>query len=67
MKRRGRRDAPSTGARPGRDQRSATMNIVLIELLLVLGVALGLGIWQLIDVTRAQRADRERRPEDADE
>ncbi|MEM1081837.1 MAG: hypothetical protein AAGH65_09680 [Pseudomonadota bacterium] len=29
------------------------MDIILLELLLVLGVTLGIGIWQLIDVNKA--------------
>jgi len=30
----------------------------LIELLLVLGIVLGLGIWQLVSVRREQKRDR---------
>lgn len=36
------------------------MNIVLIELIVVVVIALGLGFWQLWDVNRELRKDRER-------
>jgi len=35
------------------------MNIVLIELIVVAVVALGLGLWQLWDVNRELRKDRD--------
>lgn len=35
------------------------MNIVLIELILVVVVALGLGLWQLVDINRELRKSRE--------
>lgn len=34
------------------------MNIIIIELIVVLGVALGLGFWQLYDVNRELRKHR---------
>lgn len=36
------------------------VNIVLIELIVVVVIALGLGFWQLWDVNRELRKDRER-------
>jgi len=39
--------------------------LVLIELVLVFGLVLGFGVWELRRVRRAQRADRTR--DDADE
>ena len=36
------------------------MNIIVIELIVVLGVALGLGFWQLYDVSRELRKDKEK-------
>jgi len=36
------------------------LNIVIIELIVVLGVALGIGFWQLYDVNRELRKDREK-------
>lgn len=38
----------------------ARIDLVLVELLVVAVVAIGFGVWQLYDVTRAQRRDRER-------
>jgi hypothetical protein len=32
----------------------------MIELIGIFGLAIGLGVWQLISVTREQRRDRER-------
>lgn len=41
------------------------LNIVIVELIFVAVVALGLGLWQLWDVNRELRKDRERdEPED---
>lgn len=37
------------------------MSIKVLELVLVAGVALGLGFWQLYDVNRELRKDREKR------
>lgn len=34
--------------------------IVVLELILVLGTALGFGVWQLISLNRYERKDRER-------
>ncbi len=34
--------------------------IVVLELILVLGAALGFGVWQLISLNRYERKDRER-------
>lgn len=42
------------------------MDIILIELIFIVVVALGIGIWQLVDVNRELRKDRER-PESEDE
>lgn len=38
----------------------SVVNIVLIELIVVVVIALGLGFWQLWDVNRELRKDRER-------
>lgn len=43
------------------------MNIIVIELIVVLGVALGLGIWQLIDVNRELRKPEGRQKSRKDE
>ena len=44
------------------------MNIVIIELIVVLGVALGIGFWQLYDVNRELRKDRKKQQRrDADQ
>ena len=37
--------------------------LVLIELLLVLGIVLGLAIWQLVSVRRSQRESKDERRE----
>jgi len=39
------------------------MNIIVLELILVLAVALGLGFWQLYDVNKALKKDRETKPQ----
>ena len=36
------------------------MGIKALELVLVLGAVLGIGIWQLLDVNKALKEDRER-------
>lgn len=36
------------------------MNIIVLELILVAGVALGLGFWQLYDVNKELKKDREK-------
>jgi hypothetical protein len=53
-------DAPRlpTGRQPHGDR--AKLNIVIVELIVVGVVALGLGFWQLYDVNRELRKDRER-------
>lgn len=40
------------------------MNIIVIELIVVLGVALGLGFWQLYDVNRELRKHDEDKHDD---
>jgi len=35
------------------------MDLILLELLLVLAVALGLGFWQLYDVNKALKEDKD--------
>jgi hypothetical protein len=36
------------------------MDLILLELLLVLSVALGLGFWQLYDVNKALKEDKKK-------
>ena len=36
------------------------MDIILLELLLVLGVFIGLGVWQLYDVNKALKEENEK-------
>ena len=38
----------------------SSKTIVVLELVLVLGAALGFGVWQLISLNRYERKDRER-------
>jgi len=42
------------------NKRVRDLNIIVIELIVVLGVALGLGFWQLYDVSRELRKDKEK-------
>lgn len=37
------------------------MNIIVMELVLVLAVAVGLGVWQLVDINRELRKSRDKR------
>ena len=36
------------------------MNLILLELILVTGIALGLGFWQLYDVNKALKEEQEK-------
>jgi len=42
------------------------LNIVIVELIFVAVVALGLGLWQLWDVNRELRKDRDESKDDDD-
>jgi len=42
------------------------VDLIVVELLVVLGVALGIGLWQLRDINRELRKDRDK-PSQADD
>ncbi len=54
---------PGTGVADGPPEVRA-MSIVLVELIGVFGLALGIGLWQLRDVNRELRRDRDRGSDD---